>query len=86
MSLATPTRSTAGPVSGSLAAGLAFIQLNNGLWRITRTDGSVLGYIDAPAVAGARYAAKRLRSDRRSFFNLGDFRSFDEALECLRFS
>lgn len=86
MSLATPARPTTSPVSGRLAAGLAFIQLNNGLWRITRSDGSVLGYIEAPAVAGARFAAKRLRSDRRSFFDLGEFRSFDEALECLRFS
>ncbi|PVZ94870.1 hypothetical protein DDQ50_09400 [Amnibacterium flavum] len=74
-------------MSGRLAAGLSFVQLNNGLWRITRADGSVLGYIDAPVdVAGARFSAKRLRSDRRSFFMMGDFRSFDEALECLRFS
>lgn len=75
-------------VAGRLASGLSFVQLNNGLWRITRADGSVLGYVDqaeSESKSGG-YRAKRLSGDRRSFFTLGDFRSFDEALECLRFS
>ncbi|MET0590945.1 MAG: hypothetical protein ABWZ77_07205 [Naasia sp.] len=76
------------PVSGRLSAGLAFAQLNNGLWRVTRSNGSVLGYVEQPVTPGpgGAYVAKRLTADRRSFRRLGDFRSFDEALECLRFS
>jgi hypothetical protein len=84
--LSTASRSSH-PVIGRAAAGLGFTQLNNGLWRVTRADGSVLGYVEQPDVAkGGAYVAKRLGNDRRSFFTLGDFRSFSEALECLRFS
>lgn len=87
MSLATMHARTALPVIGRAAAGLGFTQLNNGLWRVTRSDGSVLGYVEQPDSAkGGSFVAKRLGNDRRSFFLLGEFRSFTEALECLRFS
>jgi len=87
MSNITAIRPVPPLVSGRLARGLSFVQLNNGLWRITRADGSVLGYVEQPsASARGGYIAKRLTGDRRSFFALGDFLSFDEALECLRFS
>jgi hypothetical protein len=91
MSVISPARQSA-PVVGRIGAGLDFTQLNNGLWRVTRADGSVLGYVEQPtppvaAVSATKgFVAKRLSNDRRSFFTLGEFRSFTEALECLRFS
>lgn len=86
MSLSTSTPSLS-PVRASIGAGLSFSQLNNGLWRITRADGSVLGYVEQPtAGSGAGYTAKRLSPDRRSFRVVGEFRSFEEALASLRFS
>lgn len=67
-------------------AGVRFVQLNNGLWRITRDSGAVLGYVEQPdAAGGSGYRAKRLAATGRSFLPLGEFRSFDDALDCLRF-
>jgi len=87
--------------------GISCVQLNNGLWRITRDTGHVLGYVDRlPAARGsaeqhgtrepgaveadgvdqARYQAKRLSSTGRSFLSAGEFWSFDDAVDCLRFS
>ncbi|BDZ46478.1 hypothetical protein [Naasia aerilata] len=63
--------------------GIAFVQLNNGLWRITRSSGAVLGYVEQ--LPGERYGAKRLASSGRSFLPLGEFRSFGDAVDCLRF-
>ena len=45
--------------------GIAFVQLNNGLWRITRSSGAVLGYVEA--LPAERFVAKRLTSTGRSF-------------------
>ncbi len=64
-------------------SGVAYVQLNNGLWRITRTSGAVVGYVEQ--LGGGRYAAKRLASTGRSFLPVGEFRSFDDAVDCLRF-
>lgn len=86
MSVTTPVPSLA-PVRGSIGAGLSFSQLNNGLWRITRADGSVLGYVEQPTAGSAGgYTAKRLSPDRRSFRVVGEFRTFEDALASLRFS
>jgi hypothetical protein len=63
--------------------GVAFVQLNNGLWRVTRSSGAVLGYVEQ--LPADRFAAKRLASSGRSFLPLGDFHSFDDAVDCLRF-
>ncbi|MCY7412909.1 MAG: DUF2163 domain-containing protein, partial [Salinibacterium sp.] len=42
-------------------AGVASIQLHDDLWRITRTDGEVLGYVEHAATqAGSRFTAKRM--------------------------
>jgi hypothetical protein len=73
--------------------GIACIELNNGLWRITRDNGAVLGYIEQLAAADShegggknRFQAKRLRPTGRSFVSAGEFWSFDDAVDCLRFS
>ncbi|THG28810.1 hypothetical protein E6C64_17725 [Naasia lichenicola] len=62
-------------------------QLNNGLWRITRDSGQVLGYVEhIENGALPRFQAKRLASTGRSFVAAGEFWSFDDAVDCLRFS
>jgi hypothetical protein len=63
--------------------GITSVQLNNGLWRVTRTSGAVLGYVEQ--LAGGRFAAKRLAPSGRSFLPLGEFWTFDDAMDCLRF-
>ena len=63
--------------------GVAFVQLNNGLWRITRPAGAVLGYVEN--LGSGRFLAKRLASSGRAFLPVGEFRSFDDAVDCLRF-
>jgi hypothetical protein len=64
-------------------SGVDFTQLNNGLWRITRASGVVLGYVEQ--LGGGRFAAKRLAANARAFVPVGEFRSFDDAVDCLRF-
>ncbi len=64
-------------------SGVRFVQLNNGLWRITRTSGAVVGYVEQ--LGEGRFAAKRLASTGRSFLPVGEFPSFDDAVDCLRF-
>ena len=64
-------------------SGVHFVQLNNGLWRITRPTGPVLGYVEN--MDSGRFLAKRLTSSGRAFLPMGEFRSFDDAVDCLRF-
>ncbi|MCU1569682.1 MAG: hypothetical protein JWR33_423 [Naasia sp.] len=75
------------PVPPRPRTGIAFRQLNNGLWRITRSSGTVLGYVEDSSSTDRlpRFSAKRLSSTGRSFLPLGDFRTFDDAVDCLRF-
>jgi predicted methyltransferase len=64
-------------------AGLSMIQLHDELWRVTRTDGEVLGYVERFAAAGgARYRAKRFLSRQRRFVGVGEFWSIDDAMDC----
>jgi len=74
------------PVSSVRAvAGVASIQLHDDLWRITKTDGEVLGYVEhAATLAGSRFTAKRMVQRQRRFLPIGEFWSMDDALECFR--
>ncbi|MCU1438320.1 MAG: hypothetical protein JWP66_1407 [Naasia sp.] len=79
------------PLIARRPTGVGFVQLNNGLWRVTRASGAVLGYVEqvpgGAAVEGhpQRYAAKRLHASGRGFLPVGEFWSFDDAVDCLRF-
>ncbi|MCU1556328.1 MAG: hypothetical protein JWN09_323 [Microbacteriaceae bacterium] len=65
--------------------GVSLVQLHDELWRVTRPDGDVLGYIDRFAVReGARYRARRLLVRQRRFVLMGEFWNIDDALECFR--
>lgn len=74
------------PTSRSLTPGVHTVALHEGMWRITRPDGEVLGYIERrDAASGSRFAAKRLLQQQRRFLPIGEFWSLDDALECFRF-
>ena len=64
---------------------VAVVQLNDQLWRITRPEGDVLGYIEAfTATGGIRFRAKRFLARQRRFMIDGEFWEMDDALQCFR--
>jgi len=77
---------TSAPLAPRVRPGLATVLVHNALWRITRTDGEVLGYVErVDNPRGDRFKAKRLDVLRRRFIFLGEFWSIDDAVDCLRF-
>lgn len=75
----------AGPSTGS-RTGVTVIQLHDDLWRVTRRDGEVLGYVERSTAAGGhRFQAKRMLPRQRRFLPIGQFWSLDDAMECFRF-
>jgi hypothetical protein len=67
-------------------SGVAVVQLHDDLWRITRSDGEVLGYVDrTPTASGDRFTARRMLRRQRRFLAVGEFWRFDDAMECFRF-
>lgn len=70
----------------SIRSGIVTVELNDDLWRITRPDGEVLGYVHRwQSAAGARFQAKQMLQRQRRFLPLGDFWSIDDALDIFRF-
>lgn len=66
--------------------GINLVQLHDELWRVTRTDGDVLGYVESfLEERGRRFRSKRLIARQKRFVPLGEFWSFDDAVDCLRF-
>lgn len=62
------------------------VQLRDDLWRVTRLDGDVLGYVESfVEPRGRRFRSKRLIAVHKTFVPLGEFWSFDDAVDCLRF-
>ena len=73
------------PATG-FKSGVATVQLHEDLWRVTRADGEVLGYVErSVSPAGARYLAKRMLQCQRRFLPIGEFWEFEAAMECFRF-
>jgi hypothetical protein len=63
--------------------GITMVQLHDELWRITRPDGEVLGYIEQFRVReGLRYRAKRFMVRQRRFMVMGEFWAMDDAADC----
>lgn len=66
--------------------GISLVQLHDELWRVTRTDGDVLGYVESfLEPRGRRYRSKRLIALQKRFLPIGEFWSFDDAVDALRF-
>ena len=67
--------------------GIAVIQLHDDLWRVTRSTGEVLGYIERFVDRGDfRYRAKRMIVRQQRFVAIGEFWRMDDALDCFRTS
>lgn len=63
--------------------GVTLVQLHNELWRVTRSTGEVLGYIERFTEAqGERFRAKRLLVRQRRFIVIGEFWAIDDAIDC----
>jgi hypothetical protein len=63
--------------------GITLVQLHNELWRVTRSTGDVLGYIERFSEAeGERYRAKRLLVRQRRFIVIGEFWAINDAIDC----
>lgn len=78
--------STALPLGLAERRGITLVQLHDELWRVTRSDGDVLGYIESYRdPQGRRFRSKRLIPLHKRFVALGEFWSFDDAVDCLRF-
>ena len=74
------------PPIGRVRRDINIVQLHDELWRVTRTDGDVLGYVESFMEArGRRFRSKRLIALHKRFIPLGEFWSFDDAVDCLRF-
>ena len=72
--------------AAGIRAGIAMIQLHDDLWRVTRPDGEVIGYVERSETAsGYRYLSKRLLQRQRRFISVGEFWEFDDAMDCFRF-
>lgn len=66
--------------------GVSTVQLHDDLWRVTRPDGEVLGYVERSSTpAGPRFLAKRMLQRQRRFLPIGEFWEFSAAMECFRF-
>jgi hypothetical protein len=72
----------------TLRPGIAMIQLHDTLWRVTRSSGEVLGYVERFAETpgagrgGWRYRAKRMITSQRRFVAVGEFWTIGEAVDC----
>lgn len=66
--------------------GVSTVQVGEDLWRITRTTGEVLGYVERVTTpAGHRFTAKRMLQRQRRFLPVGEFWTVDDAMDCFRF-
>ncbi|MFH8250042.1 hypothetical protein ACH3VR_06725 [Microbacterium sp. B2969] len=58
-----------------------------GLWRVLDARGLIIGHLESLRLRqGVRYRARRFHSASRTFRDLGDFWSPDDAVDCLRFA
>jgi hypothetical protein len=71
--------------SSHAARGVAAIPLGDSLWRVTRHDGEVAGYVERISESrGIRYRAKRFIVRQQRFVPIGDFWEYDDAMDCFR--
>ena len=69
----------------TLADTLALVELGDSLWRVTRPDGDLLGYVEAfSSPSGTRYRAKRMIVRQQRFVPIAEFWVMSDAVDCLR--
>ncbi|MEO5920327.1 MAG: hypothetical protein ABIQ01_04210 [Pseudolysinimonas sp.] len=70
----------------AMPRGLDIVPRRGALWRVARTDGLVLGYVERVADdAGDRYRSKRMLGRAAGFAIIGDFAAADDAVDALRY-
>ncbi len=70
----------------SVHPGVTVLALHGRMWRATRPDGAVLGYVEIVRTAeGERFFSKRLRPRAQGFLPVGEFWTADDAIDSLRF-
>ena len=73
------------PLLRAAPRGLEIVPRRGALWRVARTDGLVLGYVErVDDESGARYRSKRLVGRASGFDVIGDFGAADDAVASLR--
>jgi hypothetical protein len=69
---------------GVSASRIQAAQLHDDLWRVTRPDGEVVGYVERFAESrGIRFRAKRLIVRHQRFVPIGEFWTMDDAMAVL---
>lgn len=69
----------------TLVDSIALVELGDALWRVTRPDGEVLGYVESfDAPGGTRYRAKRMIVRQQRFVPVGEFWVMGDAVDCFR--
>jgi hypothetical protein len=75
---------TATAVTSRHHSGIELVGVHDGLWRVRRRDGRILGHVErVNTAAGDLYVAKRFHAVRASFLSLGQFWNIDDAVDCL---
>lgn len=76
---------TATPIFAPHVPNVVFVPLGAELWRVTRPDGELLGYIDQFRVReGLRFRAKLFMLRSQKFMVMGEFWNMDDAAQCFR--
>jgi hypothetical protein len=70
------------PLRRAAPRGLDIVPRRGALWRVARTDGLVLGYVER---VDDHYVSKRLVGRASQFQVIGDFGAPDDAVESLRY-
>ena len=66
--------------------GLDIVPRRGALWRVARSDGLVLGYVErVDDDGGSRYRSKRMVGRAAGFTVIGDFGAPDDAVDALRY-
>lgn len=85
MSIVTASTVTAPIDQTPRIPNVVFVTLSDELWRVTRADGEVLGYVDRFRVReGLRYRAKLFAARAQRYITMGEFWSMDDAAQCFR--
>jgi hypothetical protein len=70
----------------AMPRGLDIVPRRGALWRVARSDGLVLGYVErVDDDGGARYRSKRMIGRAAGFTVIGDFGAADDAVDALRY-
>jgi len=73
------------PLLRGAPRGLDIVPRRGALWRVARTDGVVLGYVERLGdESAARFRSKRLVGRATAFDIVGEFAAADDAIDALR--